>query len=441
MKTKTYDDFEDDSIDPDDVPGADTDNTPELVNMRQILRKVLKIVDRKFPQESDCREELYRRRRLASEPICKKCGCKNFRRKPGSLSGKCLSCKTEQSLVIDTPFYKLKKPRAFLSMMILLEEGYAFNSAQFADERDIGDSSSWAMRIKINIAIANTMKYQDNVALVRSEAFASAIGRRSRVTPANEHPIAEERAMREACSAGGNNANTDDEDITETPQQDASSATTDGDDHSGENAKSPKNSKNENAKTGTNLLIEAGANTLNGIQREIYETLTDTPKSLENLIEVLGSSSGELASALTMLELEGFVIRLAGDRYVRDTASDKSDPQQKLLPKQNQMQARPPILPALPTLSNQNGLTIANNADLTPLIEEAIEFIRNVFQGVSRKYLQLYLADFWRVSAHRAGGIPFSIFEACCESLTTGTAEIRAFVTPLMVKMVPAPAS
>ncbi|MBU6452546.1 MAG: hypothetical protein KGS72_12245 [Cyanobacteria bacterium REEB67] len=435
MEMNFDDDFSDDDLNDDPINAEQMfekslDHTPELVNLRRLLRMALKLIDRKFPQESDCRNELYRRRCIKEEPCCKKCGSRNFKRQPGSLSGKCLSCKTVQSLTIGTPFYKLKEPRAFLSMMILLEEGFAFNSTQFANERGIAESSSWAMRLKINMAIADRMEYQDNIAEVSSAEFESVITRRSRVTPANAHPTAEEEAMREACSSKDAEEAAENFDTNETgPKSEAT-------------ANSQANAPTGEADTNTNLQLLDNSQTLEGLQRKIYDTLSDTPQSCENLIDLLDVSSQELFSALTMLELEGLILRLAGGRYIRDGSDEKKHPEQQQQP-QKKLAPIQKRRTHLPSLSRQEGLVVARSNDFTELTEEAIDYIRTVFQGVSRKYLQLYLADFWRVKAHRAGKIPFSIFDVCCQALDTSTTALKAFVSPLLVKIIstPAPAS
>jgi DNA processing protein len=62
----------------------------------------------------------------------------------------------------------------------------------------------------------------------------------------------------------------------------------------------------------------ATAISLQGREIEIYELMSNEPVQFDYLVEKTGMKIGELSAILTMLELAGVILRLPGDRYVRE---------------------------------------------------------------------------------------------------------------------------
>jgi hypothetical protein len=148
---------------------------------------------------------------------------------------------------------------------------------------------------------------------------------------------------------------------------------------------------------------------LSDLHSKVYEEIANEPVSLESLLKTLNLTPSELSSALTILELEGLVESLPGSRYVRSqsTQNEQAD--------------------------SGNGAIEETTAQI---LQSAIGFIQCLFHGVSRKYVQLYLAYFGLIrnrgvaEQHRD---PF--FKACYESGETGLAGIRAYISPLKVQV------
>jgi hypothetical protein len=53
-------------------------------------------------------------------------------------------------------------------------------------------------------------------------------------------------------------------------------------------------------------------------ETKLYSALTETPQDFDTLLAKLGFDVHSMASILTILELNGLVTRLAGDRYIKN---------------------------------------------------------------------------------------------------------------------------
>lgn len=105
---------------------------------------------------------------------------------------------------------------------------------------------------------------------------------------------------------------------------------------------------------------------LGDLDRAVLAQISAAPISVDTICESLDSTAGPVGAALTMLELLGHIASGPGNSFVRlNAAKVKSD---------NRTEFSPEVL---------------------AFAEAAIENIKAIRQGVSRKYLQLYLGTFW----------------------------------------------
>ena len=135
-------------------------------------------------------------------------------------------------------------------------------------------------------------------------------------------------------------------------------------------------------------------------ERAILESLTEQSLSIDVLCQCTGLPIGELSASLTMLELSGCVERLPGDRYSRVIQRAKVDC-------------------PLP---------------MKTAIVAFVNFVRAKFQGVGRKYLQLYAAghacrlnrDLWGRGR---------LLNACLNSRKIRRKDLLDYVTPQSMLM------
>lgn len=148
-------------------------------------------------------------------------------------------------------------------------------------------------------------------------------------------------------------------------------------------------------------------------ERRINDLLAGQELHFDVLCARSGMPAGQLSAHLTMLELAGHVRRLVGDSYVR-AVDDKL---------------------------GTSGATGAHNAVCRGLTHEAemlvacaIKFVREHYHGISRKYVQNYLAGYWCHVDRRRWQLG-SLLQACLHSRPIGDDEIRHYVSPALVRI------
>ncbi|HEY9789121.1 MAG TPA: hypothetical protein V6D22_01900 [Candidatus Obscuribacterales bacterium] len=154
---------------------------------------------------------------------------------------------------------------------------------------------------------------------------------------------------------------------------------------------------------------------LDAEHKHVYEQLSDEPVDFDMLHETTGLPSGTLSAMLLSLQLDGLVKGISGNSFLRTELSSSK-----------------------PTLHNGNG-TIKHLAnELRQAIAGFIQTSRDHFHGISRKYLQLFLAGQW-CTTDRERWPEGALFELCAATEPIKYAAIIAYVSPFMVKIGTAP--
>jgi hypothetical protein len=174
----------------------------------------------------------------------------------------------------------------------------------------------------------------DSAITLVSKDFMQLFLRRSRLTPAKEHPSSEQRALEEEVLQKRLNAPTQ-----EKAQQDSAPDIT--------------------------LL------TLSYRELKLYETLTAVPKNFDELQGCSNLQAGALSATLLMLEMCNLVKRLPGELYVRLESEPLESDSDKALPE---------------------------GFNKRSLLKSIRDFVALTEKGISRKYLQLDLARYWCVA-------------------------------------------
>jgi len=313
---------------------------------------------------------------------------------PGGRVGKCTACKKNTWLTAGTFLDHMKMPKARLAAIWLTRKGVTLNSLSFSKLLNIAQSSAHAILVWVRFVIQSLLPA--DAPLVHSSLFMTVFWKRSRETPARERPVAEQDEMEKMTAS--------DEAVVHEPEsQDITNDSTDlrldftDNDVLVPDAQSTTSSDFDRQNTHSPDVSCSQ-------QEQVYELLSDLPLHFDVLFQRAKMPVGTLSAFLTMLEIEGKVERLAGDSYVRRTPKPKIN---------------------------------APNQEMSTAISAFLEFIRVNFRGISRKYLQSYIAAFW-CHIDRTKWSSEALWQRCLASKPVNHRQTCAYVSPLWVKLPPA---
>ena len=353
-----------------------------------------------FATEADCLEELYRRAAEEGLLKCRSCGSADIQRKYGARVGRCRGCKKQTWLTAGTFFHRMREARPWLAAIWLMEHGVSFNSMRYQKLVDIAYSSALSIFKKVTTVIQSQMG-EDAVA-VPSSCFSCLVCRRSRETPARAHPIAEQeeiemgvdrdRAHPVAATSGHGTAESEFAcDLGGEPEATAMS------------------------RMGTEVEDDASTVELCELEKKVCGFLSADAIHFDDLYERTGVPVGNLSAALTMLEIAGVATRMPGDWYVSCITEGKGKPNGN---------------------AQQSGSGLDCPVEATEAVVAIIRFVREGFQGISRKYLQHYLAAHW-CHVDRVRWQSKALLQACLRSRCIRYDEILEYVSPVMVRISP----
>lgn len=289
---------------------------------KEILERLWEKFNLEFPENEDVLEEMYKRAFEADSINCRSCGATDFERRRGDRVGKCNSCGKSMWMFADTFFcgMRTKTATAWLAAIYFKEHGQLFSASMFHTIVGVAQSTAHGIIKRIEIVQASLM--QNDAALVASSNFMRVFCKRSRETPAREHPRAEEDVVsREEQYHHSDDAN----------------------DQRGHFAE--------------NFDMEEDT-------QKIFHCLSGSPLSTEDLCQATGLATRDVSSALSYLELSGFIERLPGDRHVR----------------------------CKNVATKMEGSSC--NEEIRHALSHFLQTAMENWHGISRKYLQLYLASY-----------------------------------------------
>lgn len=119
-----------------------------------------------------------------------------------------------------------------------------------------------------------------------------------------------------------------------------------------------------NADSGQFNQSASSSNDLGDLDRAVLALISATPISVDSICQKVDQPAGAVGAALTMLEILGYISSTPGNSFVRPSSQKRES-------------------------------CSFESAKLLEFIEAAVRNIKAIRQGVSRKYLQLYLGAFW----------------------------------------------
>jgi|GEM_PF-1394568 len=242
------------------------------------LQAAIKELGEKFKTDADCMEAIIKAICLYQPPQCTECGSYDIRHTYGNRNAECGNCKKKLSLTAGTFFHNMRKPRAYLAAITLMENGVVYNPHQFHAYLEIAISSASKLFKKVKTVLESLMTADENVVKVGSAAFTEVICKRSKVTPSGQSPLAELEEIEKNQAL-----------VQPTAKQ-------------------------------------AVAN-LDSIQQKIYDHLSDEPISFDDLLELTNADVGPLSANLTFMSIDGLVTELSGNTFIRTKIVPSMPPQ------------------------------------------------------------------------------------------------------------------
>ena len=356
---------------------------PEPENRISSLNSMWSEFETLFPTEQDCWKELYRNVLRDAALKCRYCGAEGLETNYTERVSSCKTCKRHVWITAGTFFDHIRIAKAWLGAIWLMERGVVLSSSRFQKLAGIAQSSALNIIQKIRMVIENNMN--DKFTLLPSRHFETAICKRSRETPAKTHPRDEEKLFQESS---------DSEPIK----------------NSSNSVKQNFNQKKANSPSKKNRsaiqIVE-----LSKRHQQVFALITEKPISFDSISQQTGLSAGEISAALTILELNELISCLPGNHY--------SQPQLK-------------ISETSPFGNRDHPQTIENPK---LILRAFFTFVREHFHGISRKYLQFYVAAFW-CHNDRNRWKSNELLSACIRSPRITDSQLLDYVTQPLVKIV-----
>lgn len=237
--------------------------------------------EERFPTKADKEEKIYKS--LTANGFRCACGALVTGRKYGKRGVKCSACGRKSSITANTFYHGVRRISAYCNAQFLLGEGITISANDFAIRNGI--SSSQGNNI-LHAVSSEMVREMENAVEILTEILLDPVGKRSRETPAGEHPKKEQEELEKKTAKAGEK-------------------------------RAEKNPREFPAR------LPSGEK-----DRRIFQLLQQKPLTTDELVTLAKMALSELLSILTMLELAGFIRTLPGNRYeiIQETKTAQSVP-------------------------------------------------------------------------------------------------------------------
>lgn len=333
----------------------------------------------KFPDEDACRTYVLMGILSQGNLVCQNCGILNHHDDARVRSFPCSKCKKLIWITAGTTFEQVEFFRPWVAAQHLMEADVRVNAFQLSRLLETHYHTAYGVLKTINFKLADRMPADAQTA--PSAAFAAVFFRRSRETPAGCHPVEEERRAQERAYGKQGQKNN--------PNR--------------------KSSRRRSAQPhpSPDLLPE-----MSGDEQKVFSFIGTEPIHFDRLCELSDLPAPSLSVLLMSLQLKNAVRNEVGNRYMRED-----------------------FVSLVHSRETAQGANPANSKSQVT-VKAILKHIRGMYQGISRKYLQLYVANFLfyeQLEEWKDGGL----LKLLITSKKVKYEEILAFVTDLHVSVVP----
>ena len=237
-------------------------------NRHLVMQHWLKF-EAEFPEGSDGTEQLCDMLFACPDRRCPKCRSNVAVRLSDPRYVRCSDCKRKYSLTAETFFHNARRPKAYLGAIRLVETGIEFSAHMLAKLANVAYDTAWEILKKIDVILKKSLDAK--AALLPSKLFEDIFRKRSRLTPAKEHPREEQR-------------------VAEREMRDT---------------------------------YTLDISTCSEEEQAILQSMEDKVVAFDFICERTKLAIAELTSRLVMLELKGWIFRLGPDSYRRTSPDDR----------------------------------------------------------------------------------------------------------------------
>ncbi len=323
----------------------------------------------------------------------------------------------------------------YFATMWFQEHGIVVTSVWLHEFCEIAQSSALSMQRKFRVVVGSLLV--EDVERLPSIVFWETMSRRSLETPARQHPREEETEAHKASASAATGAAA----MPGAPPVASPHATAASFAHSGSSSGSaafttpfgaaaaaagkPKdNGWSPFAKEPPPKSMQRKTSLdypqLDAAQKQIFDLLSQVSLSFDQLIAATGLSPNALSCALTVLEIEGLIVKQNGGSYEQSSddcknstcfynekieATDDNETDDGLSAEGNEADVLENVRGSKGTLvrvddvlptANRKSLAASMVSPLSKKLQKRLQdFIVENFKGISRKYLQLYMSDYW----------------------------------------------
>ena len=324
----------------------------------------------RFPDDDTCLREISLQLSLAST----RCSC-GAKISPGTgRSTKCPDCGEVCWLTKGTFFERKHCLQAWLAAIYAMDEKILFNAKELEEATGVAYSTAFLIFKTLSFIVKEASTGKD----IHSRHLLEIISKRSRKTPKDKHPSAEQDDMELEC------ANKKEEKS--------------GQGKTGKKSRGRPGSKNPATEDG-----------LSADDLKVLRALSKTPQSIDTLCKKTGLTPGAITGCLTMLELNGLIESLPGGRFI--------------------------LREKEPSKRSENRPTVKKlSAKLERAVKGLTKIVRCLFHGSSRKNLQLNVAAVEYMLGERRKS-KRSLLHLCNKFGPVKYKELRDYNTPLSVKI------
>ena len=305
----------------------------------------------KIAPGSDGMEELYVLLNGGNTSNCHHCAGSDVTKEEGARTFTCLDCGAVSWFTSGTFFEGVKKPIVWMGAIYLIEEGINISAHRLSRLAKVAYHTAWTVMKKLELVVDS---HRDSEIMPLPDyLFKKIFYKRSKESFPNQHPSLD-RALT----------------------------------HSEQTRDKSEANGHQSEAVLDKLLTGKGTvnDSLSSQEQMILNFIEKNPKSFDAICDHMEIddefSISAISAILGTLELSGLVERLPGDQYS-----------------------------CIKVKRTNLALRVLNKAEKM-LMQTAIDALKSTLSGISRKYLQLYLAKFWCFSDRKRWGAQ-KLFQAC----------------------------
>ncbi|MBX9938143.1 MAG: hypothetical protein K2Y32_02765 [Candidatus Obscuribacterales bacterium] len=354
--------------------------------------KLLKEFNSKFPDESSCWTFIYSEMRIAGHLRCSRCHSEETEVQAGRKLV-CNSCRKTRQVTAGTLFQGVKKVRAWLFAIWIIENSFYVSSKWLGEAIGVAQSSALQI-IKTTLLILEKDKFEGSAIALETLRFRLFFCKRSILTPALKKPVDEALD----CESPDNESNSSKYTKEKPPKG-----------HKEESRQVPKKDTAIQRKKST-------------IEDYILGKLANGPMTLDEILGKSKQNSKEILVAITDLEFDGLLESLQGGKFKLPDAKDSR------LTKTEDQNFNPI------EFSRQNNQSEQDFNSLEDIHDAAKIFMRitmDLAKGVSRKYLSLFVSCANEIVLASKRG---SFLERCLSAGYIGYKTLRNYVSPNLLE-------